>query len=120
MKKNWFATFGSADSERTAAVYDVQPDVAEAFIAGVQRDIADRQPRHAADFPDLIETITQATSVIQRMEELREKAIAAADRAGGPHADRKAIGIAAGMPRSRLYRILDKYGRPRDRKQASE
>ncbi|MHB9754000.1 hypothetical protein ACYBSK_06465 [Streptomyces sp. BYX5S] len=39
-----------------------------------------------------------------------------ADKAGGPHADRKALGVAAGMPRSRLYRILEKYGRPANRR----
>jgi hypothetical protein len=113
--KNWFARFGSADSEHVTSVYDISPDVAEAFIAGIQRNIADRRPRHATDFPDLIEIIAQASRIIQSMEALRESAIAAADRTS-PHADRKAMAIAAGFPPSRLYRVLEKHGRPRDRK----
>ncbi|MGV9933975.1 hypothetical protein ACWDY4_25895 [Streptomyces olivaceoviridis] len=41
--------------------------------------------------------------------------MAAADETG-PYADRKGTALAAGMPPSRLYRVLDKHGRPRDRK----
>lgn len=113
--ENWFAQFGSADANKVAAVYDIRPDVAEAFIAGVQRNIATRTPRHGTDFPELIATIAQASRIIQSLEELREHAMAAADRTS-PHADRKAIAIAAAMPPSRLYRVLEKHGRPRNRK----
>lgn len=117
--ENWFAQFGSADTEKVAAVYDIRPDVAEAFIAGVQRNITERRPRHGTDFPELIATIAQASRIIQSLEELRDHAMAAADRTS-PHADRKAIAIAAGMPPSRLYRVLEKHGRPRNRKTDTE
>lgn len=117
--KNWFASFGSADNEHITSVYDITPDVAEAFIAAGQRSIADRTPRHAVGFDDLTSVIAQATRVITAMNELREKAIAAADRTS-PNADRAAIGIAAAIPPSRLYRILEKHGQPRNRRPAKE
>jgi hypothetical protein len=117
--ENWFAQFGSADAEKVAAVYDIRPDVAEAFIAGVQRNIAERRPRHDTDFPELIATIAQASHIIQSLEELREQAIVAADKTS-PHADRKAVAVAAAMPPSRLYRLLEKHGRPRNRKADTE
>lgn len=113
--RNWFARFGSADTEHETTVYDISPDVAEAVIAGTRRDISDRRPRHAVTFADLTATIAQATRIIQSLEELRDNSIAAADRTG-PHADRKAIAIAAAMPPSRLYRVLEKHGQPRDRR----
>lgn len=119
MTKNWFARFGSADRENITTTYNINPDVAEAFIAATQRSIADRTPRHAETFLDHTATIAQATRVIQAMEELRERSIAAAD-ATSPNADRKAIGVAAAMPPSRVYRVLEKYGRPRKRRPNAE
>lgn len=115
MESNWFAQFGSADRENITTTYDISPDVAEAFIAAIQRNIADRTPRHATTFLNHTATIAQATRVIQAMEELRDKSIVAADETS-PNADRKAIGIAAAMPPSRIYRVLEKYGRPRKRR----
>jgi len=117
--KKWFASFGDANNEHIKSVYDITPDVAEALIAAARRDISDRRPRYATDFPGLIETIAQATRVIQAMEELREAAIVAADSTSDT-ADRKKIGIAAAMPPSRIYRILDKHGRPRRRTATKE
>jgi hypothetical protein len=117
MPSHWFARFGNAEQEKTAQVFEVCPDVAEAFIAGTRREIGVRQPRHAQDFGDLIEVIAQASRIVQSLDELREHAIAAADRTG-PHADRKAMAIAAGFPPSRLYRVLEKHGQPRNRAQA--
>ncbi|MGW3400171.1 hypothetical protein [Streptomyces zhihengii] len=58
----------------------------------------------------------QSARLIQHLEAFRELAIIAADRTN-PHADRQAIAIAATMPPSRLYRVLDKHGQPRNRKQ---
>lgn len=113
--KNWYAHFGSADTENVGTVYEIRPDVAEAFIAGVQHNIGERRPRHGTDFPELIATIAQASRIIQSLEELREQAMVAADDTS-PHADRKRIAIAAAMPPSRLYRVLEKHGRPRNRK----
>jgi hypothetical protein len=113
--KSWYARFVGADDETTATAHNIAPDVAEAFVAATQRNIADRSPRHAATFLDHTATIAQATRVIQAMEELRERSIVAADSTS-PNADRKAIGIAAAMPPSRLYRLLEKNGRPRKRR----
>ncbi|MEU9761727.1 hypothetical protein AB0D98_18675 [Streptomyces sp. NPDC047987] len=112
---NWFAQFGSAANEREDTVYDIRPDVAEAFIAAIRNQINVQPPRHAQTFNDLTAVITQMSHVIQHFEAARELAIAAADRTS-PHADRKAIAIAAAMPPSRLYRVLEKHGQPRDRK----
>ena len=113
--KKWFAQFGSADNKREDCVYEINPDVAKAFIDAI-RNRVNVQPLHdAATFDDLTATIAQTSRLIQHLEEFREHAIAAADRTS-PHADRKAIAIAAGMPPSRLYRVLDKHGRPRNRR----
>lgn len=112
---SWYASFGSADNEHIASVHDIAPDVAEAFIAAKQRHIGELRPQHAHTFDDLTATIAQASRVIQAMEELRDNAIAAADRTS-PNADRKAIGIAAAMPPSRIYRVLEKHGQPRRRR----
>lgn len=117
--KKWFASFGDANNEHIKSVYDITPDVAEALIAAARRDISDRTPRHATTFDDLIETIAQSSRLIQAVEELREKAIVAADRTS-PNADRKRIGIAAAMPPSRVYRVLEKYGQPRKRRPIEE
>ncbi|MGW9238142.1 hypothetical protein ACWGRL_05300 [[Kitasatospora] papulosa] len=114
-RKNWYAEFGSADNNREDTVFDIRPDVAKAFADAI-RDVVNVQgPRHAQDFDDLTSTIAQTSRLIHHLEAFRELAIVAADRTG-PHADRKAIGIAAAMPPSRIYRVLDKHGQPRDRK----
>jgi hypothetical protein len=112
--KKWFASFGDASNEHIKSVYDITPDVAEALIAAARRDIGDRAPRYATDFEALIETIAQTSRLLQALEELREASIVAADRTS-EDADRKRIGIAAAMPPTRIYRILDKHGRPRRR-----
>lgn len=117
--KKFSATIGDPDTHSTT-VTGLTPDLGNALIDGIRGDRHAQSPREATTFDDLTDTLAQTSRLIQHLEAFREETIAAADRAGGPHADRKAIGIAAGMPRSRLYRILDKYGRPRDRKQASE
>lgn len=116
-RKNWFAQFGSADKPDEATVFDIRPDVAEAFVAAIYNQVNVQAPRHAQDFTDLTDTIAQMSHVIQHFEAARELAIAAADRTS-PHADRKAIAIAAAMPPSRLYRVLEKHGRPKNRAKA--
>jgi len=115
--KKWFAQFGSSDKEREDSVYDIHPDLAEAFIAAIRNQRNVQGPRHAQDFNDLTATIAQASRLIQHLEAFRELAIVAADRTG-PHADRKAIALAATMPPSRLYRVLEKHGRPKNRSKA--
>ncbi|OUD04718.1 hypothetical protein [Streptomyces swartbergensis] len=112
-------TIGDPDGNTDTAT-GLTPDLGNALLDGIRGDRHVQAPQQATTFNDLTETLAQTSHLIQHLENFRKETIAAADRAGGPHADRKAIGIAAGMPRSRLYRILDEYGRPRDRKQASE
>lgn len=119
MKTNWYAQFGSGKQEREDSVYDITPDVAEAFIAAIRNQRNVESPHHAQTFDELTATLTQMSHVIQHFEAFRELAIVAADRTS-PHADRKAIAIAAGMRPSRLYRVLDKHGQPRDRKAAAD
>lgn len=117
MKTNWFAQFGSGKQEREDSVYNITPDVAEAFIAAIRHQVNVQGPRHAHTFDELTATLTQMSHVIQHFEAVRELAIVAADRTS-PHADRKAIAIAAGMRPSRLYRVLEKHGRPKNRSKA--
>ncbi|MFD8469005.1 hypothetical protein ACFV10_28355 [Streptomyces cyaneofuscatus] len=117
--KKWFAQFGSSDKEREDSVYDIHPDLAKAFIDAIRNRINVQGPHHAQDFDDLTATIAQTSRLIQHLEAFRELAITAADRTS-PHADRKAIAIAAGMPPSRLYRVLEKHGRPKNRSKAYE
>ncbi|MFD5695943.1 hypothetical protein [Streptomyces rubiginosohelvolus] len=114
-KQNWYAEFGSANNDREDTVFDIHPDVATAFADAIRNRVNVQGPHHAQDFNDLTATIAQASRLIQHLEAFRELAITAADRTSH-HADRKAIAIAAAMPPSRLYRVLEKHGQPRDRK----
>lgn len=116
MKKK-YAEISDADGNKDV-VFEITPDLADALIAAIRNTVSVEQPRHARSFEDLTETIAQTSRVIQHLEAFRELAIVQADTVGGPHADRKALGIAAGMPRSRLYRILERFGRPTNRKAA--
>ncbi|GGZ83592.1 hypothetical protein [Streptomyces rubiginosohelvolus] len=114
-KQNWYAEFGSASNNCEDAVFDIRPDVAIAFADAIRNRVNIQGPHHAQDFDDLTATIAQTSRLIQHLETFRELTITAADRTS-PHADRKAIAIAAAMPPSRLYRVLEKHGQPRDRK----
>jgi hypothetical protein len=117
MKKK-FAEIGDADGNKDV-VFEITPDVADAFIAAIRDVVGVEPPRHATTFTDLIGTIAQTSRVIQHLEAFRELAMVAADRTS-PHADRKSIAVAAAMPPSRLYRVLEKHGQPRNRKTDSE
>ncbi|WP_331756758.1 hypothetical protein [Streptomyces decoyicus] len=103
----------------TDTVSGITPDLANAFIDAIRNAVEVEPPRQAENFGDLTETIAQASRVIQHLEAFRELAIAAADRTS-PHADRKAIALAAAMPPSRLYRVLEKHGQPTDRKRIAQ
>jgi hypothetical protein len=118
MKKK-YAEIGNADGNKDM-VSGIAPDLADAFSAALRNETRVEPPRHATSFEDLTETIAQTSRLIQHLEAFRELAIVEADKVGGPHADRKAIGVAAGMPRSRLYRILERFGRPTNRKSADQ
>jgi hypothetical protein len=117
MKKK-FAEIGDADGNKDV-VFEITPDLADAFTAAIRNVVGVEPPRHATTFTDLIGTIAQTSRVIQHLEAFRELAMVAADRTS-PHADRKGIAMAAAMPPSRLYRVLEKHGRPRNRTQAYE
>lgn len=110
-----YAEIGSADGDKDV-VLGITPDLADAFVDAIRNRVNVEGPRHAQTFDDLAATIAQTSRLIQHLEAFRELAMVAADRTG-PHADRKSIAIAAAMPPSRLYRVLEKHGQPVDRKQ---
>lgn len=109
-----YVEIGSADGDKDV-VFDITPDLADAFVDAIRNRVHVEGPRHAQTFDELTATISQTSRLIQHLEAFRELAMVAADRTG-PHADRKSIAIAAAMPPSRLYRVLEKHGQPRDRK----
>ena len=111
-----YAQIGDADGNKDT-VFDITPDLANAFTDAIRNVVGVEPPRQAQTFDDLTATIAQTSRVIQHLEAFRELAIIAADRTS-PHADRKAIAISAAMPPSRLYRVLEKHGQPTDRKKA--
>jgi hypothetical protein len=111
-----FAEISDADGNKDV-VSEITPDLADAFIAAIRNVVGVEPPRHAESFTDLIGTIAQTSRVIQHLEAFRELAMVAADKTS-PHADRKGIAMAAAMPPSRLYRVLEKHGRPKNRAKA--
>jgi hypothetical protein len=114
--KKLYAEIGDADGNKDI-VFDITPDLANAFIDAIRNAVGVEPPRRARTFEDLTATIAQTSHLIQHLETFRELAIVAADQTS-PHADRKAIAISAAMPPSRLYRVLEKHGQPTDRKKA--
>lgn len=113
--KNWTADIGD---DKRGVSFSIAPDIAEQIAAAINNDRQVEGPRHARDFDGLIATIAQTSRLIHHLEAFRELAIVAADETS-PHADRQAIAIAATMPPSRLYRLLERYGRPRNRRSAT-
>ncbi|MGY4960358.1 hypothetical protein [Streptomyces sp. 900105245] len=112
--KTWGITIHDADGNQITSVGGVRPDLAEALVAALGNERTVEPPRHATGFNWLTNLIAQTSRVIQHLDAFREEAIVAADKTH-TLADRKAIAIAAGMPPSRLYRILERHGRPRNR-----
>ncbi|NUS25009.1 MAG: hypothetical protein HOV92_12405 [Streptomyces sp.] len=106
----------NVDGPKNAA-FDIAPDLADAVKDGLSNVRAVEPPIFAISFNELTETIAQTSRLIQHLETFRELAMVAADKTS-PHADRKAIAIAAAMPPSRLYRVLEKHGRPKNRTKA--
>lgn len=102
-----------------SVAFDITPDLADAIREGLSnvREVA--PPKHATSFDDLGATLAQTSRLIQHLEIFRELTIASADQTS-PYADRKALGIAAGFPPSRLYRVLNKQGQPRNRAKPDE
>jgi len=91
----------------------VEDDVARAVLAALSREDLVEAPA-AQDFDALLRVIAQTTQIVRHLTMFRDMAIVQAD-ASAPSADRRQIGIAAAMPPSRLYRLLDQHGRPRKR-----
>lgn len=121
MMKKWFARFGSEDNDNVGTVFDIHPDLAEAFMDAIRNRVNVQPPQHTggnglmSSYNQLTSLIAQTSRVIQHLEAFRELAIVEADKTH-EQADRKGIAIAAGMPPSRLYRILERHGRPKSRR----
>lgn len=114
MNRTVTAHFGD-EGEPDMSVSGVQRDLAEALVAALRGDREVEPPQHADSFHYLNAVTAQTSRLIQHLEAFRELSIVAADKTS-PYADRSAIAIAAAVPPSRLYRILERHGRPKDRK----
>jgi hypothetical protein len=67
------------------------------------------------DFSQLLTVLERVTRMSDGLTEFWECLAVLADETG-PYADRRLIGEAAGIPPSRLYRMLGKHGRPTNRR----
>ncbi|MFD9419480.1 hypothetical protein ACFWC9_32910 [Streptomyces goshikiensis] len=93
---------------------DLPEDVALALYDGLTNSRAATGPK-AEDFDGLLASTSLLSRLIAHLTLSRERHIAAAD-ATSPHANRRAIGIAAGMQPSQLGVVLERNGRPRSRR----
>jgi hypothetical protein len=107
-------TFHDAEGNNET-VSDVDPDLADAILAALKQSTTVDPPRHARSFEELTATLSRTSQVRRHLDLFWEQAIVKADLTS-PNADRKAIGIAAAMAPSRLYRLLERNGRPRVRR----
>lgn len=82
------------------------------------RELEQVLKREYVTFDDLIQVIETATFAMTQLKDIQERAIAVADETS-PYADRKAIGEAAQLVPSSLYRALERLGRPRNRRKTS-
>lgn len=117
MKRTVTLRFGD-EGEPEISVSGVQRDLAEALVAALRGEREVEPPQHADGFHYLNSVTAQTSRLIQHLEAFRELSIVAADKTS-PYADRQAIAMAAGIPPSRLYRILERHGRPKDRKSSA-
>lgn len=111
-------TFNFGDDGSQEVVVKHWDDLARALHAALRRD-ADIPPPKATEFWELASNIGQVSRIIGDLEAWRELAIVAADKTSDD-TNRHAIGLAARMPASRVYRILDRHGRPRDRRDSPQ
>jgi hypothetical protein len=107
-------SFIYTDPQGEQHTLDVSPDVAEHLVLAIRGVRSVEPPSHATTTADLNKVTAEVSRILTHFETFRELTVVAAD-ASHPHADRKAISIAAGWPQSRLYRVLEKHGRPRKR-----
>ncbi|MEV7618020.1 hypothetical protein [Streptomyces sp. NPDC089799] len=95
-------------------IVDLPDDIALAVYDGLTNSPNITDPK-AEDFDELLASTSLLSRLITHLTLSRERHIAAAD-ATSPHANRRAIGIAAAMQPSQLGVVLERNGRPRNRK----
>ncbi|MFK0142453.1 hypothetical protein [Streptomyces murinus] len=93
---------------------DVPDDIATAVYDALAGDRAVAAPTET-DFAALVELVARQSRVITHLNLAREVTIAVAD-ATSPHSNRRKIGMAAGMAPSVLGDVLERNGRPRNRR----
>ncbi|MEU9033327.1 hypothetical protein AB0D45_00145 [Streptomyces sp. NPDC048352] len=107
-------TFGLPAASGGSQTVDLPDDVAHAVYHGLINSPDITGPK-AEDFDELLASISLLSRLITHLTLSRERHIAAAD-ATSPHANRRAIGSAAAMQPSQLGVVLERNGRPRNRK----
>ncbi|WP_367046154.1 hypothetical protein [Streptomyces sp. Je 1-332] len=110
--------FNFGDDATEFATKHRSDDVARALYDALCEDRAASAPT-ATEFMDLLRDIAHISHLIQHLEGWRELAMVKADETS-EDADRSALGIAASMPPSRVYRILERNGRPRQRQKGTQ
>ncbi|MET8696951.1 hypothetical protein ABZV65_30925 [Streptomyces bauhiniae] len=96
---------------------DVPDDLADSLYDALTHQEKVKTPGETG-FDGLHALIARLTRTITHLSVTREIAIARAD-ATGPHANRRAIGIAAAMTPSVLGDVLERNGRPRNRREGT-
>lgn len=109
-----FIRFTNPDTEMDV-VFDIHPDLARNLYHAICGESA--QPPRIREYSTLLQLISQTESLMAYLRESQEFNILAADSIT-PNADRTDIARRAGMPTSRLYRLLAKNGHPRNRRPA--
>ncbi|MGW6842087.1 hypothetical protein [Streptomyces sp. NPDC054958] len=107
-------TFDLPDVSGGSQTVELPEDVAVALYDGLTNSRAVIDPK-AEDFDELIASTSLLSQLITHLTLSRERHIAAAD-ATSPNANRRAIGIAAAMQPSQLGVVLERNGRPRNRR----
>lgn len=97
---------------------NVPDDIAQAIGDGLTNQKQVHEP-HANTFDDLIPVISGLTRLIRHLDIARETAMAKAD-ATSPYANRRAIGMAAAMGPTQVGRVMERNGRPRNRRTAEQ
>ncbi|MBL1097920.1 EVE domain-containing protein [Streptomyces coffeae] len=105
------ATYGD-NGEREHAV-EHSDALARALVAAVRGERG-AEPPADTKLMELLRDIARASRLIQHLEEWRELAIVRADQLDAD-ASRVNLGVAAGMSPSKLYKLLEKHGRPKSR-----
>ncbi|MEU4730797.1 hypothetical protein [Streptomyces sp. NPDC023588] len=107
-------TFDLPGASGGSQTLDLPDDVAIAMYGGLTNSPAVIDPE-AEGFEELLASTSLLSRLITHLTLSRERHIAAAD-ATSPHANRRAIGLAAAMQPSQLGVVLERNGRPRSRR----